>query len=162
MLILKCRDFSNREYGSKSDNLVGMTRLYAPPEALEFAEHGRSGDVFSLGLVMGEMVHYMNTPLALTSAECRLEEIRDGTREYSGYIPGPITSEEKDFLHDLSSAARTASLDSYISLEELNLLFAVMTAEDPLMRPSACDVWAYLKNGEHDEPALPTCGECCQ
>jgi serine/threonine protein kinase len=137
-----------------------MTVLYAPPEAINGDEHGRSADIFSLGLVMSEMLEYIFYPWGPSSVERRLREKEDGKRESSSFNPAPMTRDEEDFLQYMPRAERE------IPQEDMQLLFKVMTARDPRKRPTAKDVWAFLK-GRHldlafgDGGVCSTYGKCC-
>lgn len=142
-----------------------MTRLYAPPEALQSEDHGRSGDVFSLGLVMTEMVDNMFRPNWPSSVERRLAGVKAGRIEHAYFIPKPMTTAEDEFLQNLPSAGKRISIDDEdLSRSLLDLLFAVMMAEDATKRPPAHDVWAYLKLRTVGvvPGGFPACGQCCE
>lgn len=134
------------------------------PECVDSLGHGKSADVFSLGLVMDEMLGYIFYPRRLSAVESRLEDYRSDKRESAQYEPLPMTREEEDFLENILNS------QGDISPEGAQLLFSVMTAKDPEKRPTAESVWKFFKGrrfnfsigapGGDGRPS--TCGKCCE
>ncbi len=133
-----------------------------PPEVLNGQAHGRSADVFSLGLVFGEMVDYILYPGGPSAVERRLQISKEDERKPSWYQPRPMTEDDEDFLEYMP---RTKG--EMIEEEEIRMLFKVMTAREPERRPSARDVWNFLRDRFLDVKvgelgfSPETCGKCC-
>jgi hypothetical protein len=162
-------DFKNREDGSLSLDCGGLTWRYAAPEARDGLPVRSSSDVFSLGLVMGEIFDYAAYLGGDSCSPMRL--IRDQEREgdFRGrpeYNPSEITAEEESFLERIDDGKR------HRSEGDMQLLFAVMTAKEPDLRPRADVIAEYLKRGLYQQlqegfkhargSSAPTCGKCCQ
>ena len=145
-----------------------MTWHYMAPESVKSSGHGKPADVFSLGLVMGEILDYIlwgSYPKSRISAvERRLEEYYDNKRDSAQYEPRSMSREEEAFSRNMS---RT---DGLISEKDMRLLFSVMTAKDPKKRPSAEEAWKFWRGRYFDillgdprgDGYPPTCGKCCE
>jgi serine/threonine protein kinase len=136
-----------------------MTPAYLPPEAIN-ESCGRSGDVFSLGMVMSEMLESINIPWGPSSVNRRMQEYKAGKRRRYNFEPEPMTPEQEDFLMYMPQAG------NMISQEDMECLFLVMMAAEPTKRPLAEDVWNFLR-GRHFHHSVAggafpaTCGRCC-
>jgi serine/threonine protein kinase len=142
---------------------MGMTFLYAPPEVINGEWHGRSVDVFSLGVVFGEMIEYIFDPWQLSSVEKRVKERKEGKRRPEWYEPEEMTFKEELFLEQWMEGKPEGGL---IEQWEMQLLLKVMTAKERGKRPTAKEVWKFLRGREFDvtvgNGGVPaTCGECC-
>ena len=90
----------------------------------------------------------------------RLKEKDDGKRESASFNPARMTRDEEDFLHYMPRAERA------ITQEDMQFLFKVMTVRDPRKRPSAKEVWAFLRGRDFDlvvgdGGVCSLCGKCC-
>ncbi|KAK0105866.1 hypothetical protein ONS95_004379 [Cadophora gregata] len=154
--------------GDQSDGINGMTFLYMAPECLTSNGHGKSADVFSLGLVGGEILDYIfwsaYPKSRISEVERRLEEYNADLRKTAQYKPQPMTKEEEDFSKNMSRVGEI------ISEKHARLLFSIMTAKNPRKRPTADQVWRFLRGRRFDvllghpdgDGYPPTCGKCCE
>ncbi|KAF8859912.1 kinase-like protein [Acephala macrosclerotiorum] len=153
--------FSNAEEGSSDWGPDGMTWMYMPPEARNGKSHGRSADVFSLGLVFGEMVDYIYVTKKPSAVEQRRQIAEDNPRRPSWFEPQRMTPLEAQFLEYMPIA------ENPITRDEVRLLFSVMTALSPKKRPTARQVWEFFRDKEFDfmvglQGSCRTCGRCCR
>ncbi|KAK0105229.1 hypothetical protein ONS96_004629 [Cadophora gregata f. sp. sojae] len=154
--------------GDQSDGIDGMTFPYMAPECLTSNGHGKSADVFSLGLVMGEILDYIfftsRPKLRMSAVELRLQEYNADERKTSQYKPQKMTKEEEAFGKNMPRAS------GLISEEDARLLFSIMSAKDPRKRPTAHQVWSFFRGRRFDafvghpdgDGYPPTCGKCCE
>lgn len=120
-------------------------------------------DVFSLGVVFGEMIEYIFDPWQLSSVEKRVKERKEGKRRPEWYEPEEMTFKEELFLEQWMEGKPEGGL---IEQWEMQLLLKVMTAKEKGKRPTAKGVWKFLRGREFDvtvgDGGVPaTCGECC-
>ncbi|KAH7312113.1 kinase-like domain-containing protein [Rhexocercosporidium sp. MPI-PUGE-AT-0058] len=153
---------------AKSYSKNGMTWHYMAPECVDSLGHGKSADIFSLGLVIGEILDYIfwsSYPQSrVSSVERRLEEYNLDKQDSAQYEPLPMTKDEEDFSNILSNA------EGFISEKDARLLCSIMTAKVPLKRPSADQVLKFFRARHFDlllgspsgDGYPPTCGKCCE